>query len=110
MIALVAILALILTSQSAFGVNRVRRVDVSATTSGDGQDWTTPYKHLSDAIADLEAVTESGDTGEIRVAGGTYYPDRSNASPSGTGSRTASFKLLPNVNILGRRPTADQTS
>src|SRR4051812_29526526 len=98
--ALVAILALILTS-SAFGVDRVRRVDVSATTSGDGQSWATPYKYLFDAIAELAGVMGSGDTGEIRVAGGVYYPDRSNANLTGTGSKSAHFKLLRNVKLLG---------
>ena len=49
----------------------VRRVDNSVTTSGNGQTWTGAYKHLWEALAEVNFID---DDWEIRVAKGTYTP------------------------------------
>jgi hypothetical protein len=71
-------------------------VDDDAAPGGDGSSWSTAYRYLQDALA-----SAAGDVTEIRVAQGTYEPDRSEAGPSGTGDRDATFQLLNGVAILG---------
>jgi hypothetical protein len=53
-------------------------VDDDAPPGGDGQSWDTAYRFLQDAAA--EAAGDPNIT-EIRVAQGTYTPDRDEASP-----------------------------
>jgi len=74
----------------------VLHVDDDAAPGGDGSSWSTAYRFLQDALA-----AAAGNVTEIRVAQGTYVPDRSHASPSGTGDRAATFQLLSGVAILG---------
>ncbi len=70
-------------------------VDDDAPLGGNGATWGTAYKFLQDALAHAVSGTE------IRVAQGTYVPDRSAASPSGTGDRGSTFQLLSGVALLG---------
>jgi len=73
----------------------IRYVDAAATGAADGSSWCDAFVHLQDALA----VAVAGDT--IRVADGTYRPDRSAANPAGTGDRAATFQLMSGVEILG---------
>ena len=71
-------------------------VDGSATGGGNnGGSWTNAYLYLQDAIA----AASAGD--QIWIADGIYTPDKSNASPTGTGDREASFVLKNLVEIQG---------
>ena len=71
---------------------------VDSTRNGDGSSWANAYKYLQDALA----VAASGD--EIWVAEGVYIPDRSLASPGGSGDRAAAFYLKSGVGIYGGFP------
>ncbi len=62
---------------------------------GDGTSWTTAFKYLQDALA----VADVDD--EIRVAQGTYVPDRSSANPGGTGDRESTFQLIGGGGVCG---------
>jgi hypothetical protein len=73
-------------------------VDDDANGLENGCSWADAYRHLQDALAD---ANESEAPVEIRVAQGTYRPDRSSASPDGTGDQNASFCLLDSVAIKG---------
>lgn len=72
-------------------------VDDDAPPAGDGTSWETAYRFLSDALV----VAGQGGISEIRVAQGTYNPDRSDANPDGTGDRYASFQLLNSLTLNG---------
>lgn len=74
-------------------------VDPDAAAGGDGESWNTAFRHLQDALAAAEAPGSF--VVEIRVAEGSYRPDRSDAHPEGTLDRKASFVLPPNVDIRG---------
>ena len=67
-------------------------VDDDADLGGDGLSWDTAYRFLQDAFAD--AASSGGTVTEIRVAQGNYLPDRDEANLSGTGDRSASFRLF----------------
>jgi len=73
-------------------------VDDDAVPGGDGSSWATAYRFLQDALAEAAATEE---TVEIRVARGTYRPDRDGANPNGTGDRRASFELLSGLTLAG---------
>lgn len=67
-------------------------VDDDAALGGDGRSWATAYKFLQDAIASLDGL---GDIEvEMRIAQGTYLPDRDEESPEGTGNNNVSFTLF----------------
>ncbi|MBP7051757.1 MAG: hypothetical protein KBE65_12140 [Phycisphaerae bacterium] len=95
---LAAVLCL-LTAGGAWG--KVIYVDGDAPPGGDGISWITAYRFLQDALTDAKAA---GEAVEIRVAQGTYKPDRSSAHPDGTRDRSASFVLLDDVAIKGGFP------
>lgn len=76
----------------------VRYVDDDAPAGGSGLAWTSAYKHLQDALG--AAAADPAIT-EIRVARGTYRPDRTAASPSGTRDRLATFQLRNALAVLG---------
>ncbi len=79
---------------AATGQDFVVFVDDDAPIDGNGLSWDSPRKYLKDALA-----TPGVD--EIRVAGGTYYPDRALADPNGSGDPTASFDIPSGVRVLG---------
>lgn len=70
-------------------------VDVTASEGGNGQAWSTAFKHLQDALT----AASAGDI--IWVANGTYYPDLDNDHQSGTGDPDATFTLKDDVRLLG---------
>ena len=77
---------------------RVIYVDDDAPPGGDGSSWATAYTFLQDALAEAAATEE---TVEIRIAQGTYQPDRDAANPGGTGDREASFELPSGLTLAG---------
>jgi predicted outer membrane repeat protein len=77
---------------------RIVYVDEDANVPGDGSSWQTAYRFLQDALADANDLEKPV---EIRVAQGIYKPDRSSAHPDGTRDRSASFRLLDDVAIMG---------
>jgi predicted outer membrane repeat protein len=90
------VLVMLLAGPVAWG--RVIYVDHDANGVGDGSSWETAYRYLQDALAEAEAA---GEPVEIRVAQGTYRPDRSSAHPDGTGDREATFFLVDRTTIKG---------
>lgn len=95
--ALLAIVAVAACSAAARA--DVLFVDDDAPPGGDGSGWGTAHRFLQDA---LQAADESaGGVTEIRVAQGTYRPDRSEAAPAGSGDRAARFSLVPDVALRG---------
>jgi len=70
-------------------------VDDDASPDGDGLSWATAFKYLKDGLT----VASYGD--EVRVAQGTYQPDRNSRNPTGTGSREATFQLTSGVAVYG---------
>lgn len=70
-------------------------VDDNAPPGGNGVSWGTAFRFLQDAL------TAAGGGDEIRVAQGTYYPDRDAMHQAGTGNRGASFTLKDNVALVG---------
>ncbi len=72
-------------------------VNRAAPAGGNGTSWATAYQHLTDGLA--SAANGCGD--ELWVAAGTYRPDESAANPSGTGDRSASFRMTSGVAIYG---------
>ena len=77
---------------------RIIYVDTDATGANDGTSWANAYSYLQDALADANSAAKPV---EIRVAVGTYRPDRSSAQPNGTGDREATFQLVDGVAIKG---------
>ena len=73
-------------------------VDGQASPGGNGTSWETAFRFLQDALA---AAAGDSQVEEIRVAGGTYLPDESEASPQGTGVRSSTFWLVPGVALRG---------
>jgi hypothetical protein len=73
-------------------------VDDDAPPGGDGQSWDTAYRFLQDALPD--ACSDPG-ISEVRVAQGTYTPDRGEANPEGSGDRGATFQLCDGVALMG---------
>jgi len=71
-------------------------VDANATGANTGATWADAFVYLQDAIATAGLVP---DFGQIRVAGGTYTPDRGVTVIAG--DRTAAFGLLNGVTIRG---------
>ena len=76
----------------------VRYVDDSAPAGGDGLAWATAYRFLHDALVEADSARTID---ELRVAQGTYRPDESELSPSGTGDRDATFAVcgFPSASI-----------
>jgi predicted outer membrane repeat protein len=90
--------ALLAVAASAVHANTVIYVD-AAVAGGDGTSWSTAYTCLQDALAWSDDPAR--DAAEIRVAGGTYRPDRDQAHPDGTGDRSATFALSGHAVIRG---------
>lgn len=68
-------------------------VDVNSPVRGDGTSWQSPFIHLQNALH----TAAPGD--EIRVAGGTYRPDRGTGQT--LGDRNATFAIGSGVAVVG---------
>ncbi|MHC4414440.1 MAG: right-handed parallel beta-helix repeat-containing protein [Planctomycetota bacterium] len=90
-----AVAAGMIISSAAAQAGTILYVDDDADPGGDGLSWDTAYRFLQDALAYAGGVTE------IRVAQGTYLPDRNEANPDGTGDREATFQLIDGVALTG---------
>lgn len=77
---------------------RIIYVDDDAAGANAGSSWNSAYRYLQDALSAADSATKPV---EIRVAQGTYSPDRSAAHPHGTRDRMASFGLVASVAIKG---------
>jgi hypothetical protein len=75
-------------------------VDAGRPVGGDGQSWGGAFTYLQDALAAAEAIPEPRDV-QIWVAKGTYWPDRDEANPLGTGDREAVFDIRSGIGIYG---------
>ena len=92
---LVVLSTFLLAAAPVASAGKTIYVDADVGAGGDGASWATAFRHLQDALA----VAEAND--EIRVAQGTYMPDRSSADPDGRGDREATFQLIGGVAIYG---------
>jgi predicted Ser/Thr protein kinase len=72
---------------------RIIYVDANAKGTGNGTTWANAYKFLQDGLA----AAFNGD--EIRVAQGTYHPDR--GARRTPGDRTAIFSLVNGAALKG---------
>ncbi len=97
--------ALLCLSLAATAQAGTLHVDTDASTGGDGSTWNMAYKYLQDAM--YHAAGDSTIT-EIRVAGGTYYPDQDEASIVTPDDPGAAFTIVlhasPNhhdISLLG---------
>ena len=70
-------------------------VDDDAGAKGDGSTWTTAYRFLQDALANVGAAAE------IRVAQGIYKPDQDEGGNVVAGDRSAAFSLVNAVALRG---------
>ncbi len=70
-------------------------VDIDAVGVNNGSSWNDAHRYLQDALA----AAFYGD--EIRVAQGTYRPDKDTIHPGGTDNREATFKLKNGLVIKG---------
>ncbi len=77
----------------------VVHVDADAGPGGDGETWQTAYRFLQDGLARAAGIPEP--SVEIRIAGGTYRPDRDEMRPNGSHRRTDTFTLLDGVTLRG---------
>lgn len=93
------LVAMAVSAATATSGGGVIFVDDDAPANGDGLTWDTAYRFLQDALA-FASDPANGIT-EIRVAQGTYKPDRDEADPDGTGDRGATFQLIDNLTIAG---------
>jgi Right handed beta helix region/Disaggregatase related len=90
--------ATFLLAASSTASAKIIYVDDDAPAPGDGTSWATAYRFLQDALAD---ANDSDGSAEIRVAQGTYKPDRSSNQPAGTDDRTSCLRLLDSMTIKG---------
>ncbi|MCP3903238.1 MAG: hypothetical protein GY715_06330 [Planctomycetes bacterium] len=93
-----AALALVLLATTGASAQVIIYVDDSAALGGDGSTWPTAYRFLQDALAD---AASQDNVVRVRVGGGIHRPDESEASPSGTGDRNATFQLSSVVWVRG---------
>ncbi|UCG58297.1 MAG: PASTA domain-containing protein, partial [Phycisphaerales bacterium] len=89
---LVSSLLLSAIASAAFA-GQILYVDADAPGPEDGSSWSRAYRYLQDALA----AASSGDT--IRVAEGTYRPDRGGGQTPG--DRHATFQLVSGVTLQG---------
>ncbi len=80
-------------------------VDDDADPGGDGTSWATAYKYLQDALV---VANDAPKPVELRVAKGTYKPDRNSSHPDGNGDQRAMFQLTNGVTIRGGYAGIDQ--
>ena len=98
MIVRVASFLIVLAASTSLAVpasaGTVLYVDDIAPPGGDGSSWETAFMFLQDALAVPGPA-------EIRIAQGTYQPDRDVENPGGTGVRTALFSLANDTTLRG---------
>ncbi len=70
-------------------------VDDDATGANNGSSWANAYKYLQDALAEVQWYSDA----EVRVAQGTYTPDR--GAGIAPGDRKASLQLKQGIWIRG---------
>ncbi len=88
-------LVVLVTSATA---GKIIYVDANATGANEGSSWANAYDYLQDALTDANSAEKPI---EIRVARGTYRPDRRKADPAGTGVRWEAFRLINRVSLKG---------
>jgi hypothetical protein len=71
---------------------------VDANGVNDGTSWCNAYNYLQDALTEANSI---GGPLQIWVAEGIYAPDTNSVEPNGTGDRTATFRLVNDVHLLG---------
>jgi len=71
-------------------------VDDDAAGANDGTSWENAFVYLQDALADANSAEKPV---EIRVAGGTYTPDK--GAEQTPGDREATFQLINGVTLAG---------
>ena len=91
-------LILVITCKGAFA-DRTIYVDADAAGANDGTSWADAFTFLQDALADANSADKPV---EIRVAQGTYRPNRTASEPNGTGDRTGTFQLINGVALKSR--------
>ena len=89
----IAVLTLSLITTAA---GRIIYVDTDGNGLNNGSSWPDAYNYLQDALADANSSPKPV---QIRVAKGTYTPDRGTGFT--TGDREATFRLLNGVTIKG---------
>ncbi|MHC4099965.1 MAG: right-handed parallel beta-helix repeat-containing protein [Planctomycetota bacterium] len=85
---------------ASVALGEVWHVDAAVAVAGDGRSWAGAFGHLQDALTHGELA--AGD--EIWVAAGTYYPDRTAASPEGTDNPQAVFGVFRAIKMYGGFP------
>jgi len=93
---LVAAAFLLTAGPMSYG--KVIYVDDNARPLGDGTSWATAYRFLQDALTDAAMAEKPV---EIRVAQGTYTPDRGAVASEGMGDRLAAFALIDGIAVTG---------
>ncbi len=88
-----ALLCIVLSALSGVALGRTLYVDDDAAGAQDGTSWAAAFRYLQDALV----VASAGD--EIRVAQGTYPPDRGGGNTAG--DRNATFRVPDGVTIKG---------
>jgi len=89
------VLLLLLLPASALA-GHIIYVDVDADGHNDGSSWENAYRFLQDALAD---ANNSAKPVEVRVAQGTYKPDR--GTNVRAGDSRATFQLINGVALRG---------
>ena len=80
---------------SALAQQNVLYVDDDAAFLGDGQSWQSAHRYLQDALSAAQPGTE------IRIARGTYRPDRDDQGNVQQGDREATFLVGGGVTLKG---------
>jgi len=95
-------LILLATVQPASGQTILRVDGTAGAGGGNGSAWgASAYQYLQDALTQANVIVGGGGTVQVWVRAGTYMPDRSAASPGGTGSTSATFTMASGVAIYG---------
>ena len=92
-----AVLGLALAANAA-RAQSILFVDDDAPLGGDGSSWNSAYRFLQDALDASWAIT--GDH-EIRLAGGTYFPDQDSSGRQTPGDRDAKFWPPEDTLLIG---------
>jgi hypothetical protein len=102
LIVAICLFAPVVVTTSSFGQSHLTIfVDDSVATSGTGQSWSSPRKHLQDALADAQTWVNAiiGNEAFIHLAQGTYFPDRGTGYT--LGNRDHSFILVKRTKVIG---------